>query len=452
MSAAPLPPPGEPVTAADVREGRVALRHAQSAERLGSVFANVVPTGWPTGPCVVLVGQDALALATGEYRATFSSAEGWAPLLGARFGRAVVNADDPEHAADRRRWAGAFTPAELERCLAAVRALVARRVEALAAAPAFEAYAATRELAFAAVGTTLGGFADDATLARALALLAPVLDPSAPGETEIERHHRVAPLRDALETLLRAHLATAAAAGAAPSLIAHLRRNDPTLGTEALLAHLNLLLLTGLETSASLMAWLLRYAAMPVWRDWLREELDAPGTPAGLLPLTALEALPRTDAFVREAGRLRPPVLCAPRVCVRDAVVAGVQIPAGSRVVLSYCGTNLLESAFPDPQAFRPQRWLEPRPPRAVTFGAGHRQCLGMRFALMEAKTMLVHVLAHYDIARDESVEPFNAGFWNARPTGGLRMALRPRASVHASDQESFRTRQHADPAERGTQ
>jgi hypothetical protein len=48
----------------------------------------------------------------------------------------------------------------------------------------------------------------------------------------------------------------------------------------------------------------------------------------------------------------------------------------------------------------------------------------------MEVKIALAHVVTHYDIERVEGGEPVNAGFWNARPTGCPRLALRPRAAM----------------------
>lgn len=432
MSTALLLPQGMPVTEADVRAGRVAQNHAQSAARHGSVFASVVPGGLPAGPCVVIVGHDALAFATGEAREALSSEKGWAPLLGTRFGRALLNVDEPQHAQDRRSWSGAFATAELANYLPAIRVLVARRVDRWASAPVFEAYPATRELAFAAIATTLGGFADDAALGHTFALLSTAFDPPAAGESDLDRHHRVSPLRDEFEALLRAHLAQPPGdVGVAPRLVDHLRRHDPAIGDDALFAHLNLLLVSGHETTASLMAWALYYAAMPRWRGWLREELDVFESSPGEAALSALEALPRLDAFVCEAGRLHAPLLCAPRICVRDVVIAGVRIPARSLVVMSYGGTNMLASVYTDPHAFCPQRWIAATLPRAATFGAGHRFCLGMRFAHMEAKTLLTQMVAHYDIACDAGAPPVNAGFWNARPSGVPRLALRPRAASY---------------------
>jgi cytochrome P450 len=429
VSAASLNPRCVPVSDADVREGRVAQRHAEGAVRHGSVFASVIPVGRLAGPCVVLVGQDTLEVATGEAREALSSEEGWAPLLGTRFGRAVINTDEPQHARDRSGWAGTLAPADLAPCFASIRVLVASRVKRWSDTPHFDAYPATRELAFAAIATTLGGFADDATLSRVQALLSAVLDAPGAGESYLDQHYRVLPMRAELEALLRARVAQPLGdRGGAPCLVDHLRRYDPTLDKDALLAHLNLLLVTGHETTASLMAWLLHYASTPGWRDWLREELNILSTREGEAVLTALEVLPRLDAFVREAGRLHPPLICAPRICVRDVVVAGERIPARSHVVLSYGGTNMLASVYVEPNAFRPQRWIDTTLPRSATFSTGHRRCLGMRFAQMEVKIVLAHVVMHYDIERVEGGEPVNAGFWNARPTGCPRLALRPRA------------------------
>ena len=108
MSDTHLPPQAMPVSDADVRAGCVVLRHAQSAAQHGSVFASAVPGGWLARLCVVLVGHNVLALATGE---ALSSEQGWSQLLGTRFGRAVINADEPQHARDRRHWACSSSPA-----------------------------------------------------------------------------------------------------------------------------------------------------------------------------------------------------------------------------------------------------------------------------------------------------------------------------------------------------
>lgn len=418
------------ITMSDVLEGRVAERHARSAAMHGGVFESVIPLGRLAGPCTVLASYGALALATTEIRAAFSSEEGWATLLGSRFGRAVINADEPQHSKDRRRWTALFAPARLASFLPAIDALITRRTGQWATCADFDVYPAARELTFAALATTLGGFHDDDFLPRIQALFSAVLDPPADGKTELDHHLRVAPFRDELEAALRHHVARKPrAASAEPSLIDHLRREDPSLSDDAILAHLNLLLVTGHETSASLVTWLLYYASKTEWQDWLREELASVSRPACPDAPMMVENLPRLDAFVREAGRLHPPLLCAPRICIKDVVIAGHRIAAGSRVVLSYGGADMSASAFSEPATFQPQRWMGATPPRVATFGAGHRHCLGMRFAHMTLKIVLARLIDRYQIERGDGPAPINAGFWSARPIGGPRLGLRPVAT-----------------------
>jgi hypothetical protein len=65
-------------------------------------------------------------------------------------------------------------------------------------------------------------------------------------------------------------------------------------------------------------------------------------------------------------------------------------------------------------------------------------------------KACVLHLVSNYDIERGECAghaAPVNAGFWNARPGGALRVALRPRsvADRHTDDSASIAT--IADPS-----
>src|SRR5262249_35736245 len=116
-----------------------------------------VPSGPDAGPCVYLVGPEALEIALTTRVAAFSSDEGWRYVLGRGCGRAVLNTDDPEHAAERRMWAPSVSNTAIQTHWNAVNASIERCVETMADGAEFDAYATMRALAYQAVARTMTG-------------------------------------------------------------------------------------------------------------------------------------------------------------------------------------------------------------------------------------------------------------------------------------------------------
>lgn len=94
-----------------------------------------------------------------------------------------------------------------------------------------------------------------------------------------------------------------------------------------------------------------------------------------------------TSAFVAEALRHETPTILTGvfRIAAEDMTVADVRIPAGSDVRMLPASANRDPAAFPEPDAFVPDRKLS----AAVTFGHGIHHCLGANLALMEAAVAL---------------------------------------------------------------
>jgi cytochrome P450 len=74
-----------------------------------------------------------------------------------------------------------------------------------------------------------------------------------------------------------------------------------------------------------------------------------------------------------------------------------VPIPKGHVILISIYATHRDPRFFPEPEAFRPERWLdglEKRLPRGafIPFGMGSRKCIGSSFALMEATLLLATI------------------------------------------------------------
>jgi cytochrome P450 len=202
-------------------------------------------------------------------------------------------------------------------------------------------------------------------------------------------------------------------------MIVHARSEDgQPLRDQQILAHINILLVAGHETTTILSTWVLYLlATLPEHCQCLQAELDAVA-PGGFAPLTVetLRRLKRLDWLIKEAARLYPPVLNVPRVATSDFTFDGYLIPAGSRIRLALGASHLLPHVFADPQRFDPDRFAPPReedhrtPYGFVPFGGGSRICIGMNFALIEIKALAAYVLRHYQLEAVGSRPPVQRG------------------------------------------
>jgi cytochrome P450 family 135 len=134
------------------------------------------------------------------------------------------------------------------------------------------------------------------------------------------------------------------------------------------------LLVAGHETTANSLAWAF-------------ERLSR--TPGALERVAADDAY--AEAAVRETLRLRPVIALVARRLTRATEIGGRALPAGTIVTPCILLVHRRADVYPDPDAFRPERFLE-HPPGTYTwipFGGGVRRCLGASFAQMEMQVVL---------------------------------------------------------------
>ena len=94
---------------------------------------------------------------------------------------------------------------------------------------------------------------------------------------------------------------------------------------------------------------------------------------------------------------------------------------------------------YPDPFAFRPERFLE-EPPGTYTwipFGGGRRRCLGASFAMLEMKVTLRAALRRYTIEPGSRLERTRRRAITISPRRGARMVLLERSPAPAPDLEA---------------
>jgi cytochrome P450 len=152
--------------------------------------------------------------------------------------------------------------------------------------------------------------------------------------------------------------------------------------------------LAGHETTSNALTWALYFLSQnPEAWNALAREVD--GVLEGRAPTLAdLERLPYTEQVVKEAMRLRPPVFMMARRAREDTTIGGYPIPRGSEIVLWLYHTHHDARWYPEPEAFRPERFApaeEAKLPKLafVPFGAGPRACIGKMFAMIEARLIL---------------------------------------------------------------
>jgi cytochrome P450 len=111
----------------------------------------------------------------------------------------------------------------------------------------------------------------------------------------------------------------------------------------------------------------------------------------------AVDALPYTSAFIKEALRMHPPQWLITRTASRPFELGGHRLPAGTEVLL--CPYLIHRDArwWDDPERFDPDRWLGASKPHArhayLPFGAGPRICPGSLLATVQL-TLLTAVIA----------------------------------------------------------
>jgi cytochrome P450 family 135 len=155
------------------------------------------------------------------------------------------------------------------------------------------------------------------------------------------------------------------------------------------------LLMAGHETTATSLAWALELLfRSPDAMERLRDEVRGDET----------EFL---DAVVEESMRLRPVVPFTGRLLKQPAELGGYSLPEGRVVFANIWLAHTREATFPEPYAFRPERYLEGATETYswIPFGGGTRRCLGAAFALFEMKVALRTILRHA-VLRPASDEP----------------------------------------------
>ncbi|CAG9806341.1 unnamed protein product [Chironomus riparius] len=164
----------------------------------------------------------------------------------------------------------------------------------------------------------------------------------------------------------------------------------------------------GFETSSTLMTFALYELALhPDIQDRLREEiLSGFEDNDGKLTYEMLVGFKYLDMVVNEALRKYPPIPIPMRKCRTTYQIPGSElvIPEGTIVQVNLLSLHYDPEYFPEPENFDPERFNEEnvkniKPYTHLPFGEGPRNCLGMRFGLMQSKIGIVKIIKSFKVS-----------------------------------------------------
>jgi cytochrome P450 len=198
--------------------------------------------------------------------------------------------------------------------------------------------------------------------------------------------------------------------------------DDSPMSEQEIRDELMTLLVAGHETTATSLAWAFeRLLHEPAVLDRLVEEIDS-GEDAYV------------TATIQETLRARPVLPnVAPRFVARPIEIGGWAYPPGCSLVANGYLIHHDPDIYPDPYAFRPERFLN-EPPGTyswIPFGGGRRRCIGASFAMLEMKVVLQALLSACSLsAAADGVEVARRRNITVRPIDGARAVLADRAAT----------------------
>uniref|UniRef100_A0A7N8YHG7 unspecific monooxygenase n=1 Tax=Mastacembelus armatus TaxID=205130 RepID=A0A7N8YHG7_9TELE len=186
------------------------------------------------------------------------------------------------------------------------------------------------------------------------------------------------------------------------SEISETNKNDLRLTDHEILTQAMIFIFAGYETTGSSLGFLAYNLAIhPHIQKTLQEEIDETFPDKAQPTYEALMQMEYLDMVLNESLRLYPAGNRLERVAKASVEVNGVTIPKGTVIVIPVYAIQHDPALWPEPEAFTPERFSKENknnidPYAFLPFGAGPRNCIGMRFALLVMKLAIVEILQHF--------------------------------------------------------
>ena len=191
----------------------------------------------------------------------------------------------------------------------------------------------------------------------------------------------------------------------------------------------------GHHTSSGTTAWvLIELLRHPEWMSAVTGELDTLFGEKGDVTFESLRQIPKLESVLKEVLRLHPPLIILMRKVLQDFQVEGFTIQAGKFVCAAPAITHRIDSLFPDPEKFDPNRYSPERGEDKnlyawQAFGGGRHKCSGNAFALFQIKAIFCILLRRYEFELVDAPESYRDDYTKmvVEPASPCRVRYRRR-------------------------
>ena len=364
------------------------------------------------------------------------------PVVGAN---SVILLDEPAHMEQRKLMLPAFHGERMERLTGLMEEVAAAEIAELPRGTAVPLHPRMQELTLKIILRAVFGIEPgarfDALLRRLQEMLAfgdkPIsLVPPKPDGRVAKTAERIGPfakfvrIQEEVDEILFALIAERREQDedrddVLSMLLAARHEDGSPMSEQEIRDELLTLLVAGHETTATSLAWAFqRLMHEPRVLSRLVEEVDG-------------EDDAYVTATIQETLRARPVLPnVAPRYVAKPIEVGGWDYPVGCSLVPSAYLIHHDPDIYPEPYAFRPERFLDEQPGTYtwIPFGGGRRRCLGASFAMLEMKVVMRQMLRTCSLgAAGGGVEVARRRNVTVRPLDGARAVLSDRAPVPAA-------------------
>jgi cytochrome P450 len=188
---------------------------------------------------------------------------------------------------------------------------------------------------------------------------------------------------------------------------------NKNLREDEILSQSWLFLLAGYETTSTALTFCLYELALhPEVQDILFDELNSSMDSKEEFSYEIVAKLPFLNAVISETLRLYPPFLRLEREVSQEYELGktGITLFEGQLIQISIYAVQHSEEFFPKPEEFMPQRFMPENrekiiPYSYIPFAVGPRNCIAMRFALMEMKVCIARIVTNFKLRKSPKTD-----------------------------------------------